>query len=351
MIAFMIEETKFADLIEIEEPHVTGPTQVKVEVESVGICGTDIKIYEGRHTQSLGQKRIPGHEFAGVVTEVGSQVRRLKVGDRVVHEPISYCKDCYACRRGEGNVCANVRVTGCNCSGGMEEYFVAEERQWHKLPDWITWNQAALIEPYTIASQVCARAELRPEDTMLIYGAGPIGLMLADTALHLGARVFISEISEGRLTLARKLEGCYVIDSGKQDVRREVMELTEGCGPNIVADCAGVPRLAEEGLEILSPCGRFVPVAGVKFTCDGYMAMRRQLKIVASRLQMDQFVPVIARFRLYQKHADEMIKDVFDFRDTKEAFRLAAERRPETGKIVLRFHKYSEKQQPVEVME
>ena len=341
MRAFMIEETKFADLIEAEEPRITGPTEVKVEVESVGICGTDIKIYEGHHSQSLGQKQIPGHEFAGVVTEVGSRVRSLKVGDRVVHEPISYCGSCYACRRGEGNVCADVRVTGCNCSGGMEEYFVAEERQWHKIPDWITWNQAALIEPYTIAAQVCARAELQPEDTMLIYGAGPIGLMLADTALHMGVRVFISEISEGRLALAGKIGIPHVIDSGKQDVRGEMMELTGGYGPNIVADCAGVPKLAEEGMELLSPCGRFVPVAGVKFTFDGYMAMRRQIKIVASRLQMHQFVPVIARFRLYQEHADAMITDVFDFQDTKEAFRLAAERRPETGKIVLRFHKYN----------
>lgn len=340
MKAFMIEDTKFADLIEVEEPRLNSPTAVKVEVESVGICGTDIKIFEGHHSQSQGQKRIPGHEFAGVVVEVGKEVKNLKVGDRVVHEPISYCGTCYACLRGEGNVCADVRVTGCNCSGGMEEYFVAEEKQWHKIPDFITWNQAALIEPYTIAAQVCARAELRPEDTMLIHGAGPIGLMLADTALHLGARVCISELSAGRLELARRIGIPDVIDSGKQDVRDEVMKFTEGYGPNIIADCAGVPKLAQEALDLLSPCGRFIPVAGVPFTCDGYKAMRKQLKIVASRLQMHQFVPVISRFRLYQEHADEMVTDVFDFQDTKKAFQLAAERKPQTGKIVLRFHKY-----------
>lgn len=343
MKAFMIEDTKFADFIEVEEPKLTGPLSVKVAVESIGICGTDIKIYEGHHSQSAGQKRIPGHEFAGVVTEIGKDVKNLKVGDRVVHEPISYCGTCYACLRGEGNVCADVKVTGCNMSGGMEEYFVADEKQWHKIPDWITWNQAALIEPYTIASQVCARAGLEPDDTILIHGAGPIGLMLADTAGHMGARVMISEISTGRLELAEKIGIPYVINSREQDVRETVLKLTDGYGPNIIADCAGVPKLAEEAFDLLSPCGRFIPVAGVKFTCDGYKAMRKQLKIIASRLQMHQFAPVIARFRLYQKHADMMITDEFDFKDTGKAFQLAGERRPETGKIVLRFHRYEDK--------
>jgi len=339
MKAFMIEDTKFADMIEVEEPQLEGPNSVKVQVESVGICGTDIKIFEGHHSQSAGQKRIPGHEFAGVVTEVGPGVTKVRVGDRVVHEPIRYCGTCYACLRGEGNVCADVHVTGCNMSGGMEEYFVAEEKQWHKIPDWITWNEAALIEPYTIAAQVCSRAELAPDDSILIHGAGPIGLMLADTAVHMGAKVMISEISDGRLALARKIGIPYVIDCKTQDTNKAARELTGGYGPNIIADCAGVPKLAEEAFDLLSPCGRFIPVAGVRFTCDGYKAMRKQLKVVASRLQMHQFVPVISRFKLYKEHVDLMITDVFDFEDTRSAFELASMRRPETGKIVLRFHK------------
>ena len=342
MKAFMIEDTRFAGFIEVEEPQICSPTAVKVQVESVGICGTDIKIYEGHHSLSMGQKRIPGHEFAGVVTEIGGQVKGLKKGDRVVHEPISYCGQCYACLKGEGNVCAQVKVTGCNMSGGLEEYFVSDERQWHRIPDWISWNEAALIEPYTIAAQVCARAELAPEDTLLIYGAGPIGLMLADTAIHMGAMVMISEISDGRLRMAREIGIPYVIDSTRDNLRERVMELTGGYGPNIIADCAGIVQLDEEAIDMLSPCGRFVPVAAVPFMFDGYKAMRKQLKIVASRLQMHQFAPVISNFRQYQEHADRIITDVFDFRDTKKAFALAGQRRPETGKIVLRFNKYME---------
>ena len=345
MKAFVIHEKNGnikSGFEQVAEPMITDPKSVKVAVESVGICGTDIKIFEGHHSQSIGAARIPGHEFAGVVVEVGSEVTSLKVGDRVVHEPIRYCGTCYACRRGQGNVCPTVQVTGCNMAGGMEEYFVAQEQQWHKLPDWITWNQAALIEPYTIAAQVCARAGLASRDVMLIYGAGPIGLMLADTALHMGATVIVSESADGRLELARQIGVHHVLDAKTENVKERVLALTDGYGPNIVCDCAGVPALAEEAIEVLSPAGRFVPVAGVKFTVDGYKCMRKQISIVASRLQMEQFVPVISRFALYQETADRITTDEYDFEQAQEAFECASRRNPKTGKIVVRFHRYED---------
>lgn len=343
MKAYMISEnngTVKTGFINVDEPQIKNGRSVKVAVESVGICGTDLKIYAGHHMQSIGADRIPGHEFAGVVVEVGDEVEKLKVGDRVVHEPVSFCGKCYACRRGRGNVCSNVRVTGCNMEGGLEEYFVADEKQWHKLPDYITWNEAALIEPYTVAAQTCARADVSAGDTVLIYGAGPVGLMVADTALHLGATVIISGRREGRLQLAGKLGTPYVIDSEKENVRERVMEITKNEGPNVVCDCAGSPELAEEAIEILSPAGRFVPVAPVTFRLDAYKCMRKELDISASRLQANQFIPVISRFKLYQENADRLITDEFDFEQTEEAYQYAARRETRTGKVVIRFHRY-----------
>ena len=345
MKAFMILGQDNSFMTEVEEPRLENDSSVKVAVESVGICGTDIKIFEGHHSQSAGQRRIPGHEFAGVVTEVGKNVKTLRVGDRVVHEPISFCGKCYACRRGEENVCEDLKVTGCNMSGGLEEYFVADERQWHKIPDWITWNEAAMIEPYTIVAHACARAEIKPKDVLLIYGAGPIGLALADTARAMGAKVIISEISDGRLEIARKMGLEYVVDSKKEDVSRVAMEITEGKGPNVVSDCAGLPDACVEAIKILSPAGRFVPLAPVTFPLDTYWATRKQVRIVTTRLQKNQFIPVIAKFKLYKEAADMMITDEFDFADTKAAFELACARKPETGKVVIRFHKYADGQE------
>lgn len=320
-------------------PQLETPHSVLVKVKSAGICGTDIHIYEGEHSMSVGHLRVPGHEFAGEVLEVGPEVTDLKPGDRVVHEPINYCGTCYACRQHQGNVCAHVHVTGCNCNGGWQEYFVADEKQWHKIPDWVTWEEAALVEPYTIAGQVCTRAELKAGDTVLIHGGGPIGLMCGDTARHLGATVILSEVLPGRLQLARDMEMDYVIDAKTENVSDRVMEITKGEGVNIVMDCAGLRTALSDAMLLLSPAGRFIPVAVAPSiqVDNAIMIMVKQLKIVGSRLQMDQFKPVIARYALYKEHIDRMITDVFPFSESDKAFAYAAARDPKTGKIVIRF--------------
>ena len=339
MKAFVIRGAGDSFMTEVDEPAIRDELDVKVQVESVGICGTDIKIFEGHHSQSVGCDRIPGHEFAGVVSEVGSGVTTLKVGDRVVHEPIEYCGTCYACRRGEVNVCKNLKVTGCNMSGGLEEYFVAHERQWHKIPDSISWNEAAMIEPYTIAGHACARAEITPGDFVMIYGAGPIGLAIADIAMNNGTEVAISEISDGRIEIAKQMGIQHVIDSKTESFRDTVMELTGGEGPNVVFECAGFASFAEEAMEILSPAGRFVPLAPVTFSCDAYWMTRKQVRLVTARLQVGQFAPIIKNFEKYRKNIDTMITDTFDFEDSRKAFEYACARNPKTGKVVIRFNK------------
>ena len=322
---------------EVPEPEINGTHDVKVRVKACGICGTDNHIFEGEHDMSRGQLRIPGHEFAGVVVETGSEVSSVAVGDRVVHEPICYCGTCYACRNQQGNVCANVQVSGCNMSGGWQEYYVADEKQWHHIPDWMTWDLAAMVEPYTIAAQVCTRAELKPDDVVLIHGGGPIGLMVGDTAGHLGAKVILTEILEGRIKLAKEIGINHVIDASSLNVKEEVMKITNGEGPNVVLDCAGLPQMAEEALEILTPAGRFVPVAASNFVCNGRLIHRKQLKIIGSRLQMNQFQPVLARFGLYRENALKLITHRYSFEESKEAFGFASERQPNTGKVVVLF--------------
>lgn len=339
MKAFMIRDAGDSFMTDVPEPQLENDLSVKVQVESVGICGTDIKIFEGHHSQSVGQDRIPGHEFAGVVTDVGKKVTSIKVGDRVVHEPINYCGKCYACRRGEVNVCKDLHVTGCNMSGGLEEYFVANEKQWHKIPDSITWNEAACIEPYTIAGHACARAEVTPGDFVMIYGAGPIGLAIADISMNAGAAVAISEISEGRIAIAKQMGIPYVVDSKSENFKDAVMQFTGGEGPNIVFECAGFKEFAEEGVQILSPAGRFVPLAPVTFACDAYWMTRRQVRLVTARLQVGQFPRIIENFEKYRRNIDIMVTDTFDFNDSKAAFEFACERHPQTGKVVIRFGK------------
>jgi threonine dehydrogenase-like Zn-dependent dehydrogenase len=228
-------------------------------------------------------------------------------------------------------------VTGCNCSGGMAEYFVADCSQWHILPDAVTWEEAALIEPYTIGAQICARAEVKSGDVVLIYGGGPIGLIAGNTAKNLGATVILSEILDKRLSLAREIGMDYVIDVKTENVRQRVQEITCFRGPNVVFDCAGLPSMISEAIELLSPAGRLVPVAGGTFAVDGYQMLIKQLAIVGSRLQNKQFKRVVDKFADYKANVARMITDRFPFQDADKAFEYANEHRPETGKIVLLF--------------
>lgn len=338
MKAFVIHGKESCSFIETDAPQVVHDDDVLVQVKAMGICGTDLHIYEGAHPMCQGVDRVPGHEFAGVVTAVGKSVKKLKVGDRVVHEPISYCGHCYACRHEQGNVCRDVHVTGCNMDGGCQELFCAAEKQWHKIPDWMTWEQAALVEPYTIAAQCCKQANLMAEDIVLIHGGGPIGLMCCDTAKHMGATVIVSEIMEGRLTLAKELGADYVINPINENLEQRVEEITGGEGVNVIFDCAGLQKLVDANMRMLSPAGRFVPVAPCPIHIEaGGIVMLKQLTIIGSRLQMHQFVPVISRYELYAKHATQMITDVFPFDEADKAFAFAAAKHPQTGKVVIRF--------------
>lgn len=318
-------------------PVIQHPRDVLVQVKTIGVCGTDLHIFEGKHPMCFGQDRIPGHEFSGEVIAVGDEVTSFKQGDRVVHEPISYCGDCYPCRRGQNNVCTSLKVTGCNIDGGWQEYYCAQENQWHKIPDWITWEQATLIEPYTIAAQVCNQGDVRADDIVLIQGGGPVGLMCCDTAKQLGAKVIVSEPMERRQILAKELGADLVINPLEEDLETAINQ--KGWGAvNVVLDCVGLANMVEPSIKMLSPAGRFVPVAVCPIHIEaGAEVMRKQLTIIGSRLQQGQFIPVIEKFKHYGPHAETMITNVFSFQESGEAFEYANARNPECGKVIVSF--------------
>lgn len=338
MKAFVIHGKHDVSFIEKEAPTIQTPTDVLVKVKSAGICGTDLHIYAGEHDMCMNQDRIPGHEFSGEVIAVGSAVTEFAVGDRVVHEPISYCGSCYPCRKGQNNVCTSLKVTGCNCDGGWQELYCADQGQWHKIPDGMTWEQAALVEPYTIAAQVCSQGAVQPGDVVLIHGGGPVGLMCCDTAKQLGATVIVSEIMAGRLALAKEAGADYAINPMEINVEELGAEITGGEGVNVILDCAGLGRLMEQNIRMLSPAGRFVPVAPCPIHIEnGILVMAKQLTLIGSRLQMGQFKPVIENFVNYEKTATKMITHTFDFNKSDEAFAFADGKHPETGKVVVTF--------------
>jgi (R,R)-butanediol dehydrogenase / meso-butanediol dehydrogenase / diacetyl reductase len=191
----------------VEDRPVPGlqPGEALIRVQLAGICGTDIHLAEGRR-QDAPDSLIPGHEFMGIVTEVGEGVGRSLLGQRVVAEPILNCGSCPTCRRGYPHVCERLRVRGVHVDGVFAEYAAIGADRIHPVPDSVSDQLAAAVEPLAVAVHVVRRAHPQVGDRIMVIGAGPIGLLVAQVARHAGAgRTVVVEVSPGRLDMARQL--------------------------------------------------------------------------------------------------------------------------------------------------
>lgn len=210
-----------------------GPDEVLLASRAVGICHSDIELLEGRYIIPFGYPIIPGHEWSAEVMEVGSRVTGLKPGDRVVGECV-----------------IGMDHFGFSISGAGAEYFVAKESWLHKLPDNVSWTQGALVEPFSCGYYATVRADnLDGSDTVLVYGAGPIGLGTVAASSAKGARVIVAEPAADRVEIARRLGADAAVDPTSEGFVDQVMELTGGAGASVVFEASGKPAAMASALE------------------------------------------------------------------------------------------------------
>jgi 2-desacetyl-2-hydroxyethyl bacteriochlorophyllide A dehydrogenase len=261
-----------------------GPREVVVAVAGCGICGTDLHIAEGEFAPTL--PVVPGHEFAGEVVAVGTDVSELRVGDQVAVDPSLYCHECHYCRRGRGNLCERWGAIGVSTAGGAAEFAVAPVANCVPLPESVTPADAALIEPLSCA--VRGFDVLAPQlgDHYLIYGAGTMGLMMMELAKRAGAAgVSMVDLNPTRLETAREL-GCTATVTSAD-------ELDRPRGWDIVIDCTGVVAAIEDGLGRVAPGGTFQQfgVANEDATASfsPYRIYNKEIRIVGSMAVLHSF--------------------------------------------------------------
>ena len=287
-------------------PQITAPDQVLVRVHAAGICGSDVHVYHGTNPFAK-YPVVLGHEASGEIVETGQAVSDLKAGDSVVFEPIRYCGKCYACRTGHHNVCRELKVLGCIVDGIFQEYVVMPRSQVYQFDaSKMTYQQAALCEPYTIGAQATSRGDVQPGDLVLVHGAGPIGLIVADVAKSKGAKVIISEPNEKRLEMAKAFGLDYPVNPMKQDLDQLISDLTEGEGVNVIFDAAGVPAIIAHAVDQLSPAGRFVPMTFGKepIPVDFKTVNAKQLTILGTRHQYQKFPEIVELLPQKLDHVD-----------------------------------------------
>jgi len=219
-----------------------GPDEVLLASRAVGICHSDIELLEGRYIIPFAYPIIPGHEWSAEVMEVGSNVASLEPGDRVVGECV-----------------IGMDHFGFSISGAGAEFFVAKESWLHKLPDGVSWTQGALVEPFSCGYYATVRADnLDGSDTVLVYGAGPIGLGTIAASVAKGARVIVAEPSAERVAIAQRLGADESVDPTADSFLDEVMDLTGGVGASVVFEASGKPQAMASALEAAAFRARLV---------------------------------------------------------------------------------------------
>src|SRR5579859_854303 len=240
MFAAQIKTPGQASVIEAPEPK-PGPDDVLIAVAAAGICGTDLHIFHGEYEATY--PLIPGHEFSGTVVAVGENVQRYTIGDRVTADPNIPCNRCSACQRNEPNQCEKLAAIGVTRNGGFAQYVIAPEGNVFPIGE-LPFSQAALIEPLACVVWGLKRVQVQAGDSVLIFGAGPMGCLLLQAVRQSGAtKVVITDSVPWRLEQAAQLGATETVLADSQQ-ERHLKALTPK-GFNLVVDATGIPKVLE----------------------------------------------------------------------------------------------------------
>lgn len=339
--------------IRVEETNIPSPNenQVKIEVKFTGICGSDL------HEYTNGPQLIPvdepyllnghqgtttlGHEFSGVVEEVGKNVTNIKKGDRVTVEPIFRNPESPFITKGEYNLSEPLGFVGLTSNGAFAKYVVVEDYMVHKMPDNMTFEQGAIVEPAAVAAYAIRRSGLKMGDTVLIAGAGPIGLLTAQVALATGAsKIFITDLSENRLKKAKEIGATHTFDARDKDIPKKIIDKT-GHGVDIFIDAAGAQASFDTGINSLRNGGTAVLVAlfGNNVTHDALNQTLRELTIIGTAAYRNIFPEAIALISSGRLPVEKLITSVISLDEIVEKGFEALVNDPSEVKILVDLEK------------
>jgi 2-desacetyl-2-hydroxyethyl bacteriochlorophyllide A dehydrogenase len=260
-----------------------GPGQVLMRVQRIGVCGSDIHVYHGKHPYT-GYPVIQGHEFSGSIESVGEGVTGIAPGDKVTALPQVVCGRCPPCRRGDDHICDVLRVQGFQAPGCAQELWVTDASKIVKLPSSFSFEQGALVEPISVAVHATARAGNLSGRNTLVLGAGPIGNLVGQVARAGGAKVLLTDLSDYRLDIARRCGLDLVCNPKKEPVKDAVRRAFGDDGFDLAFECVGVEATLTDATANLAKGGTLVVVGvfGDKPRMDLGLVQDRELNIAGT---------------------------------------------------------------------
>jgi L-iditol 2-dehydrogenase len=339
--ALVLQEYGKLEYRDVPMPPI-GPEDVLVEVKACGICGSDVHGVDG----STG-RRIPpiimGHEASGVVAKVGEAIRGWNVGDRVTFDSTTSCGTCWFCRRGNVNLCENRRVFGVSCpefhqDGAYAEYVAIPQNALYKLPEQVSFVQAALVEPLSIAVHAVGLAPLVLGDNALVVGAGPIGLMSVQVLKVAGCNEVIAvDVDDERLALAQKLGATTTLNPKTVDVPAEVRELTSGRGVDVVIEAVGTAATVDSAIANVRKGGWVILVGNLSETVQFPVlsVVTKEVAVRGSCIAAGEYPVCLDMIARGAVNVDCLVSAVAPLSEGKQWFDRLHNREPGLIKVVL----------------
>ncbi len=284
--------------VEVDKP-VPKENEALIRIVAAGICGSDIGAFRGTNGL-VSYPRIIGHELAGVVESIPeNNPKGIRVGDRVICDPYLYCGKCYPCSIGRTNCCTDLKVLGVHVDGGMAEYFCHPADMLVKVPEGMSWEEAAMAEPLTISLHGVHRGGCKAGEYCAIIGAGPIGLVAGMAAQSYGAHAILLDLVDERLEFAKSLGIEHVINAGKEDAVARVAEITGGMMAQQVMECSGANAAIRSTLDLVSHAGRITltgwPKKETSLPTD--MITKKEIDIRGARTSAGEFEEALELIR------------------------------------------------------
>ena len=314
------------------------PGEALIKIMAAGICGSDIGAFRGTNGL-VSYPRVIGHELAGVVVSIPENNKNgIKVGDRVVVDPYLYCGHCYPCSIGRTNCCDDLHVLGVHVEGGMAEYFCHPADMLVKIPDGMSWVQAAMAEPLTISLHGIHRGGLKAGEYCAIIGAGPIGLAAAMVAQAYGAHAILLDLVQERLDFAKSLGVEYTINSGKEDANARVHEITGGEGAQQVMECSGAADSPMKACKMARKTGKVALIATYHagdVMIPANTVNFNELTIVGSKANPNVSEQVLHFFSTGAIQGDKLVTHTFPLEDYEKAVDIFEHKKDGSIKVVI----------------
>ena len=334
-----IRQAEFRD--DMPEPQIEKADDVKIKVVNCGICGSEVHAYHGLHPFRI-PPIVSGHEVAGDVVEVGPGVTRFKVGDRVTVEPHYGCGHCWYCGHGLYNVCPDKKVLGAGgWSGGLGEYIVTPEQTVVKLPDTLSYEEGALIEPVANGMYAVRHSNITPETNIVVIGCGPIGIGdFLCARLWNPKSILMVDVSDFNLQKAREMGAELTCNSRRENLAGRVMELTDGVGADLVFLAFGDAPTVQQAFEITRRGGQIAQHAlmedGIAFPYRVHQ--QHELDFKAYNMYTFEDFELIAR-AIHEGKMDlsHFVTQRYPIEQFKEAIEMADKRPEPVLKVMMHF--------------